>query len=159
MNTESELIESDRNTSGLRPWRKGVSGNPRGRRAKGLATAERLRNALVKDLPAILETVVKNAIAGDITAAKTILERVLPPLKAIEVPAYLHELTGTLSEQGQQILQAMAAGSLAPSQAAQLIGAVAAQAKIVEVDEFANRLEALEKRLGSANGHAGSGYG
>jgi hypothetical protein len=133
----------------LKPWRKGQSGNPRGRRAKGLATAERLRNALVKDLPAILETVVKNAIAGDIAAAKTILERVLPPLKAIESPAHLADPSGTLSEQGQEILRAMAAGSLAPGQAAQLLSAIAAQAKIVEVDEFGRRLEAIEKRLGA----------
>ena len=141
------------NTSGLRPWKKGQSGNPHGRRAKGLATAERLRNALVQDLPAILEVVVKNAKAGDITAAKTILERVLPPLKAIEMPAALDGLTGTLSDQGQGILRAMAAGVIAPGQAAQLLGAIAAQAKIVEVDAFAKRLEALEKRLGAANAH------
>jgi Family of unknown function (DUF5681) len=154
MNTESEAASTEPNKSGLRPWRKGQSGNPHGRRPKGLATVEKLRAALVKDLPAILEVVVKNALAGDITAAKTILERVLPPLKAVEVPAYLEEFTGSLSEQGQQILQAMAAGSLSPGQAVQVLGAVAAQAKIVEVDEFARRLELLEKRLGAANGHA-----
>jgi hypothetical protein len=72
---------------------------------------------------------------------------VLPPLKAIEVPSYVEPLTGTLSEQGQSILTAMGAGSLAPGQAAQLLGAIAAQAKIVEVDEHGRRLEALEARL------------
>jgi hypothetical protein len=153
VSTEAQSHNSEPNTSGLRPWRKGQSGNPHGRRAKGLATAERLRNALVQDLPAILEVVVKNAKGGDITAAKTILERVLPPLKAIETPATFEGLTGTLSDQGQGILQAMAAGVIAPGQAAQLLGAVAAQAKVMEVDAFAKRLEALEKRLGAANGH------
>jgi hypothetical protein len=128
MSTEPESANVVPNTSGLRPWRKGQSGNPPGRRAKGLATAERLRNALVKDLPAILEVVVKNAKGGDITAAKTILERFLPPLKAIETPAAFDRLTGTLSDQGQGILQAMAAGVIAPGQAAQLLGAIAAQA-------------------------------
>jgi Family of unknown function (DUF5681) len=152
MNTETETTDSGRNTSGLRPWRKGQSGNPLGRRAKGLATAERLRNALVKELPQILKTVVENAKKGDITAAKTILERVLPPLKAIETPAAFKGLTGTLSDQGQGILQAMAAGVIAPGQAAQLLGAIAAQAKILEVDAFAKRLDALERRLGAANG-------
>ena len=97
-------------TSGLRPWKKGQSGNPHGRRAKGLATAERLRNALVKDLPGILETIVKAAKGGDIQAGRTILERVLPPLKAIEVPVQLEALTGTLSDQGQTILRAMGEG-------------------------------------------------
>jgi ubiquinone biosynthesis protein UbiJ len=119
-----------------------------------LATAEKLRTALIADLPDILKVIVEKAKDGDIAAAKTILERVLPPLKAVEVPAYLEDLTGSLSQHGQQILQAMAAGSLAPGQAAQLLGAVAAQAKIVEVDDLARRLETLEKRLGSANGRA-----
>jgi hypothetical protein len=151
--TEAEPASTEPNTSGLRPWQKGQSGNPHGRRAKGLATAEKLRNALVADLPEILAVIVKNAKGGDITAAKTILERVLPPLKAVEVPAYLAELTGTLSDQGQTILRAMAAGTLSPGQAVQLLGAIAAQAKIVEVDELGRRLEALERRFGS-NGHA-----
>ena len=141
-------------TSGLRPWKKGQSGNPHGRRAKGLATAERLRNALVKDLPGILETIVKAAKGGDIQAGRTILERVLPPLKAIEVPVQLEALTGTLSDQGQTILRAMGEGALSSGQAVQLLGAIAAQARIVEVDDFAKRLEVLEKRLGAANGHA-----
>jgi hypothetical protein len=47
----------------------------------------------------------------------------------------------------------MAAGVIAPGQAAQLLGAIAAQAKIVEVDALAKRLDAIEKRLGAANGH------
>jgi hypothetical protein len=152
MGTEAQAHNTEPNTSGLRPWRKGQSGNPHGRRAKGLATAERLRNALVKDLPAILAVVVKNAKSGDITAAKTILERVLPPLRAIEVPAVLAPPTGSLSDQGQNVLVAMAAGTLTPGQAAQLLSALAAQAKIVEVDELARRLEALEMRLESGNG-------
>jgi hypothetical protein len=45
----------------------------------------------------------------------------------------------------------MAAGVIAPGQAAQLLGAIAAQPKLVEVDAFDRRLEALEKRLGAAN--------
>jgi hypothetical protein len=148
MNTEQEVKEGSRNTSGLRPWRKGTSGNPAGRRAKGLATAERLRNALVKDLPAILESVVKAAKGGDMAAARTIFERVLPPLKAIEVPALLAPLEGSLADQGQTVLAAMTAGALAPGQAVQVLGAIAAQSKIIEVEEHGRRLNALEQRLG-----------
>src|ERR1700722_8064187 len=119
MSSEGSLPEPIPSTSGLRPWRKGQSGNPHGRRAKGLATAERLRNALVKDLPGILEGVVKAAKGGDMAAARTILDRVLPPLKAIEIPAFLAPLEGSLAEQGQKVLCAMASGALAPGHAAQ----------------------------------------
>jgi hypothetical protein len=153
MNTDTATnCNSEPNKPGLRPWKKGQSGNPHGRRPKGLATVEKLRTALLDDLPAILAVIVKNAKGGDIAAARTILERILPPLKAVEVPAYFGSLTGTLSEQGAQIMQAMAAGALAPGQAAQLLAALAAQAKIVEVDHLARRLAALETRLGTGNG-------
>ena len=153
MSSDPESPSTGPNTSGLRPWRKGQSGNPNGRRAKGLATAEKLRTALVKDLPEILKVIVTSAKSGDIQAARTILERVLPPLKMVEVPVLLESFTGSLSEQGQVILRSMADGTLAPGQAAQLLGALAAQAKIVEVDELARRLDDIEKRIGGINGH------
>jgi hypothetical protein len=85
-------------------------------------------------------------------AARTILERVLPPLKAIEVPAALEPLTGSLTEQGQRILQGIADGTLTPAQGTQVLGAIAAQAKILEVDELSRRLSQIERRLGVGNG-------
>jgi hypothetical protein len=114
---------------------------------------ERLRTALAKDLPDILKKVVESAKGGDIAAARTILERVLPPLKAIEVPVYVPRSDGSLTEQGRVILDAMARGMIAPGNAAQLLGALASQGKIMEVDEFARRLGELETRLGVPNGH------
>jgi hypothetical protein len=151
MSTDETESIGGRNVAGLRPWRKGQSGNPLGRRAKGLATAERLRNALVEDLPDILKSVVDAAKDGDMQAARTILERVLPPLRPIEVPAIIGSFTGTLTEQGHQILCAMASGTLSPGQAVQLIAALGAQAKIVELDELARRLTALETRMGPSD--------
>jgi hypothetical protein len=149
MNTEEQAVSTESNTSGktrgLRPWKKGQSGNPHGRRAKGLATAERLRNALVNELPDILAAVVKSAKGGDVQAARAILERVLPSLKPIEVPAMLGRFAGTLTEQGQAVLQAMAKGALTPGQAAQVLGALASQTRIVEVDEIERRIAALEQ--------------
>jgi hypothetical protein len=43
----------------------------------------------------------------------------------------------------------MAAGVIAPGQAALLLRAIAAQAKILEVDELARRLSELENRAGT----------
>jgi len=153
MSIEPETESCEPAKPGLRPWKPGQSGNPLGRKPKGLATVEKLRTALVKDLPAILETVVNSAKGGDIGAAKVILERVLPPLRAIEVPAFVGGLQGTLAQQGVIILQAMATGAVAPGQAAQLLAALVSQAKIVEVDELERRIAAVEQRL-DPNGHA-----
>lgn len=152
MNSETSE-QPNRSTNGLRPFPPGVSGNPRGRPPRGFAKAERLRSALARDLPDILKKLVSAAKGGDIQAARTILERVLPPLKAIEAPAPIGELRGTLPDQGAAILQAMAAGILAPAQATALLGALASQAKLVEVSDLGKRLDAIEARLG-ANGHA-----
>ena len=107
----------------------GVSGNPHGRRPKALATVEKLRTALAAELPEIIASVVKKAKDGDISASKVILERVLPPLKAAETTVVLEAITGSRTEQGQAILAEMAQGVLTPSQAAQLIAALAAQAR------------------------------
>jgi hypothetical protein len=143
------------NTRGLKPWRKGQSGNPNGRRGKGPTTAERLRNALADDLPEILRVVVENAKKGDPSAVKIILERTMPLLKAIEVPAILEGFTGeTLTEQGKAIIQAMAQGVISPGQTSQLLGALASQAKIAEVDDLARRLASLEEKIGTKNGNA-----
>jgi hypothetical protein len=142
---------SEHNTEGLRPWKKGQSGNPHGRRPKGMATVERLRAALVDDLPAILKTVVEAAKDGDLQAARTILERVLPAMKPIEAPVELDAVEGTLVQQGAAILGAMAGGTLTPGQAGQILGAIAQQSKIVEVDELSRRLTALEQRVGESH--------
>jgi hypothetical protein len=58
----------------------------------------------------------------------------------------------SLTEQGQRILQAIADGTLTPGQGTQLLGAIAAQAKILEVDELSRRLSQIEQRLGVGNG-------
>lgn len=142
------------NISNLRPWKKGESGNPNGRRAKGFAKVEKMREALAKDLPDILKNVTAKALEGDLNAARLVIERVLPPLKAIEAPVLLGALTGTLTEQGACILRAMAEGLIAPGQATQLLSAISAQAKVVEVDDIARRLEALEKKSGVAHGQS-----
>ena len=125
----------------------GVSGNPHGRKPKALATVEKLRTALAEELPEIIASVVKRAKDSDISASKLILERVLPPLKATEATVVLEAITGSRTEQGQAILAEMAQGVLTPSQAAQLMAALAAQARIAEVDEFEQRLTTLEEKL------------
>ncbi|MGA7540623.1 MAG: DUF5681 domain-containing protein [Steroidobacteraceae bacterium] len=153
MNDGSE--QPSRSTNGLRPFPPGVSGNPKGRPPRGFAKAERLRSALARDLPDILKKLVAAAKGGDVQAARTILERVLPPLKAMEAPAPIGALAGSLPEQGQAVITAVAAGFISPGQATALLGALASQAKLIETDDLAKRIAAIEQRLG-ANGHAKS---
>ena len=89
---------------------------------------------------------VEQAKAGDAQSARLLLERVLPPMKAAELPTLIHLPEGSLTDQGKAVLAATGAGELAPTQAAQLLGGLAALAKLIETDELARRIDALEAR-------------
>ena len=128
-------------------WKPGVSGNPKGK-TPGSGELQKLRATLAADVPGILAGLVTAAKGGDIQAARLILERILPPVKAIEQAVELQlPNDGTLTAKASAVLSAAAAGELAPGQAAQLIAALGTLAKISEVDELAARITALEVRL------------
>lgn len=128
-------------------WKPGVSGNPKGK-TPGSGELQKLRATLAADVPGILAGLVTAAKGGDVQAARLILERILPPVKAIEQAVELQlPNDGTLTAKASAVLSAAAAGELAPGQAAQLIAALGTLAKISEVDELAARITALEVKL------------
>ena len=124
-------------------WKPGQSGNPKGRPA-GSGEVAKLRAAIAGQVPAILESLTAAALAGDVQAARLLLERTLPALKPAEQAQALHLPDGTLTDQGRAVLAAVAAGELAPGQGAALLGAIGTLARVAEVDELARRIEALE---------------
>jgi Family of unknown function (DUF5681) len=125
-------------------WKAGQSGNPKGK-TPGSGELQKLRAALAADVPEILAVLGMAAKAGDVQAARLILERVLPPVKATEQAVALQLPDGgTLTAKATAVLSAAAAGDLAPGQAAQLIAALGTLAKISEVDELAARIDKLE---------------
>jgi hypothetical protein len=133
-------------TKNRRPnqWQPGQTGNPKGR-PPGQSEITRLRASLAGDVPEILAGLVLAAKGGDVQAARLILERILPPVKAIEQAVELQlPADGTLTAKASAVLSAAAAGDLAPGQAAQLIAALGTLAKIHEVDELAARITILE---------------
>ena len=126
-------------------WAKGQSGNPRGR-PPGAGEVAKLRAAIASQTPAILQSLTTAALAGDVQAARLLLERTLPALKPAEQAQALHLPDGTLTDQGRAVLAAVAAGELAPGQGAALLGAIGTLARVAEVDELARRIEVLEGR-------------
>ena len=125
-------------------WQPGQSGNPKGR-PPGTGKVAKLRAGIAERVPEILDRLTEAALAGDVQAARLLLERVLPSIKPVELPV---ELTlseeGRPTEQARQVLAAAAGGALAPDQAVSLIGALAAVARIAETDELRERIERLE---------------
>ena len=115
-------------------WKPGQSGNPAGR-PPGTGDVAKLRADIADRVPQLLGQLFTQAMAGDVGAARLLLERSIAPLKAIEPPQALHLPDGTLTEQGRAVLGAVAAGELAPGQGAALLGAIGTLARVTEIDE------------------------
>ena len=63
----------------------GQSGNPSDR-PKGTGSVAKLREAIQEEMPEIIDTVVSAAKAGDISAAKILIDKVIPTLKPVNSP-------------------------------------------------------------------------
>ena len=134
--------KSPNHTAGGRfaPGNKASPGRPPGRGA----VAE-MRDALAADLGGIIDKVRAKAMAGDMQAARIILDRLVPSLRPVEIPTAVSMPAGaTLAGQAQAVIEAAANGSLAAGQAAQIVTALGGVAKIIETTELLKRIEALE---------------
>ena len=135
-------------TENLRPgWKPGQSGNPKGRPpgSRNRVTLVALV-AMEEGADAIAKKIVEMAKQGDMSAARLVLERLVPPAK--ERPILL-TLPDTSSADGvakaqAAILQAVAAGDILPGEAATLAGIVEARRKAVETQELEARITELE---------------
>jgi len=125
-------------------WKKGESGNPRGR-PRGSGEIGKLRAAIGQALPDILAALIEKARTGDPQAAKLLLERTLPPVKAVELPEAVPLEGSTLTDQGRAVLRLLSAGELGPERAAALLSAIGQLARVAETDELTRRIEVLER--------------
>ncbi|WP_371435399.1 DUF5681 domain-containing protein [Polaromonas sp.] len=127
-------------------FKPGKSGNPAGR-PPGKSAAQKLREAIGQGVDEIIKKLTEQAKEGDVAAARLLLERVLPPVKASDEPQQIDiPEDGTLTEKGQAVLKAAADGLIPVSHAASLMTAIGGLAKVAEVDELARRIAALEAK-------------
>ncbi len=127
---------------------KGQSGNPAGR-PKGSGLSAQLRAAIEQDAPSIIKAMIEQAKAGDMQAAKVLLDRVLPALKPESQAIHLPELVeaGTMAEKARAAIDAAGAGAVSPSAASDLVAAIAGLARVVETTELQQRLESIERAI------------
>lgn len=128
-------------------WQPGQSGNPNGR-PKGSPRKDAIVRAEVppERVRSILDTLVKAALAGDVSAAVAVLDRVAPRLRPVSAPVEFDLPDGTLTEQGRAVLAAVSDGRLPADVGERLVVALGALARLTEMDEFERRLAALETR-------------
>ena len=129
-------------------WKPGQSGNPKGKPHGTRNKATQMVLGLMEgSAEEITHAVLTAARAGDLSAAKMVLERLAPPMR--ERPINI-ELPATASAQGcseaqDAILQAVGAGDLLPGEGVALAGIVENRRRAIETVALDERITALEK--------------
>jgi Family of unknown function (DUF5681) len=132
-----------------RPFQPGQSGNPQGRmRGSQNKTTQMLAALLEAEAEEVTRAVVEKAKQGDLTAAKIVLDRLLPsrrdrPLQ-FELPSF--EKPGDAVTASTAVLAAVASGDLTPSEGAEIAKLIEGHIRVLEVTDFEQRLRALEAR-------------
>ena len=131
-------------------WRKGQSGNPAGR-APGRQNRSHahLRQLLEGEAETVVRAVVAEARAGNMLAAKLVLDRVLPgrvcrPLDGLSLPV-IRTVADTCAAI-TAITNATLAGAITTSEAADLSSVIEVHRRVIETTELTSRLERLELR-------------
>lgn len=127
-------------------FKKGQSGNPAGKPRGTRDKRTALRELLQPHAADLVAKAVELAKAGDTTALRICIDRCIPAIKAKDAPVDLPDLTGSLVEQGEAVMRAMARGRITPDEANAVMQVITAQARIIEVDELEKRLAALESK-------------
>lgn len=127
-------------------FKPGQSGNPKGRPKRGTTDAEKLREAIARHVPEIINALCVAALNGDAQAARLLLERALPALKPVQEPIRIALDADTLAGKAADVLAAVSRGDLAADSAKQLLDGLASVARITETDELERRIAALEAR-------------
>ena len=105
-----------------------------------------MRQSLAEGAADVVTAILNAAKDGDMQAAKIVLDRLLPPLKAtappIHIPLVVDQSPLAIA---RAVIEAAAAGSLPPDIAALLVTAAGTLARVEEVEDLRARLAALEK--------------
>ena len=122
---------------------KGVSGNPAGRPRGIKDKRHRYAESIESMIPEVLESVFQKAVAGDMTAAKILLDRSLPTKRPEQEPVQIPIKENTALN-AREVLQSVFDGEVSPDVGASLLASISGVLKTIEVEDLAKRIEALE---------------
>jgi hypothetical protein len=131
-----------------RPFERGKSGNPKGRpkgsRNRATILAEELLDG---EADAFVRKAIDKALAGDTTALRLCLDRLVAPQRerrvAFELPARIESAADAVKA-SSAVLAECAAGTLSPSEASQIMALISTHVRVLEVSEIEGRVAALE---------------
>jgi Family of unknown function (DUF5681) len=131
-------------------FQKGKSGNPAGLPKGTRHRATQLAEKLVEDdAEDIVRAVVNAAKAGDPTAMRLCIERLIPVRKGRPITFDLPQIETAADVTGAlgTIAGAMAAGELTPDEAGTIVGVIEAKRRAIETVELEERMSKLEERM------------
>ena len=129
----------------------GISGNPNGRRKGSRNKATRMAEALLDgEARALVRKAIDMALAGDVTAIKLCLERVLPRRHERTVSFAMPKVTTPEDAASAlaAIMQAIGSGDLTPSEAKSLASLIETSVRSHELIDHEKRLSLLEETHG-----------
>ncbi len=141
------------NTAGKqrgKPFPKGRSGNPRGKPKGARHTTTLLAERLMQDdAENIVNAVLTAAREGDMTAARIVLDRILPARRDNPVNFTLPKIKRPADAvaASSALLAAVAGGRLTPGEALEVSKLIEGFVKTLEVAELEGRLNELEERM------------
>ena len=127
-------------------FKPGESGNPDGRPKGSPDKRTQYRELFEPHADDLIQKAIEMALAGDTTCLKMCIDRLVSPFRAINATVTLDDIEGTLTEKGEKIINAMGKGELSPSDASSMLTALAAQSRILEIDELEKRVLKLEAK-------------
>ena len=127
-------------------FKPGQSGNPKGRVRGSKNKVTLYREQLLESLPDVLEKIIASAKRGSPLHVKMVMDRTIPPLRPQDSPIKLR-LRGNIKDRSQTIINAVSDGRITPDEGNKLMTLLTDQAKVIEVHELAERLEAIEELL------------
>ena len=150
----ADSLQKQDEAPGGRLFQKGRSGNPAGRRPGSRNRATLAAEALLEgEAQALTRKAIELAIAGDTTALRLCLERIVPQRKsravAFEAPRIdrVEDLAGAIGS----IFQEVAGGRLRLDEGATLVGMLESKRRAMETIDLEKRLRALEAQ-GASHG-------
>jgi hypothetical protein len=130
-----------------RPYDKGRSGNPAGRQTGSRNKATLAAAAfLAGESEALTRRAVELALAGDPTAMRLCLERILPPCRERAVKFALPpiESAADIAAAMKAVTSALAGGAITPGEAERIAAVVDIFVRAIDASDFDRRLQELE---------------
>jgi hypothetical protein len=142
-----EVLEKPAEEVRGRPFAKGRSGNPAGRRLGSRNKTTMAAQALLAgEAEALTRKAVEAALAGDPTAMRLCLERILPRERAVEFALPAIKSASDIAEAMGAVTAALAGGLITPGEAQAIARVFTTFVQTIETSDFDHRLQTLEAR-------------